>query len=138
MITIKMIQHEDKPPMYCPMFLCDVCGKQITDAQMALYKWEDDEERNPKAGTFIMAHKGICDQTHNLRHDAQAWPWDEFTTLLGLLINNSQQEEDKVKLWPYLIENFCPDDQLEQVSKIAKRIFEHPEDRPPSLKDFAY
>jgi hypothetical protein len=64
---------------HCAIFTCDICAKQITDAEMALAVHRND-------GTWIHKHKGACDNRDDPKHDQS---WDEFTDHLVYLIINS-------------------------------------------------
>jgi len=139
MLQVNLYQDEETGRKYYgPILCCDLCKKQITDLNLALYKWQNDERRNPVHGTFCVLHKGKCDEVHNQTYNAERWPWNEATTLLALLINNSQGKSEKSQdLWPHLVEHYCPDEQLEGVQQVAGRILKDPVNRPPSVNDLA-
>jgi hypothetical protein len=139
MIQIKFIsrQDESKPGLYAPVFCCDWCKQQIDNGDMALYKWQDTDNRLPVPGSVVILHKGDCDEAHNQKHQASSWPWDELTTLLAHLVNNTQPtRSESWNIWPYLVNHYCPDEQLAAVAKVAQRGIDYPNDRPPLLEDF--
>lgn len=139
MIQMTMFKDETTgKKFYKPIFCCDACRKQITNADFALYKWQDDEEGNPIPGTFVLLHKGVCDEAHNRVYSAARWAWDEATSLLGRLINNAQgEDEESLILWPHLVEHYCPFEQLRGVEQVSSRILRNPTNRPPSINDIA-
>lgn len=140
MIQVKMFRDEERGRrLYGAILCCDWCKRQITDLGLALYKWQDDEQGIPLPGTFILLHKGECDEAHNQLHNANRWPWNEATALLGFLINNSQgQSELSQPLWPLIVGRSCPTAQLEGVRHVAESILNNPENRPPRVNDLAF
>lgn len=133
---IRMIKrdNEDGTARYGPVLTCAVCQRPIENIALALYKWQQDEQGQPAAHSLVILHKGACDEAHNRAHNAGRWPWSEGTAFLGYLVNASQMTSER-HLWPWLISHYCPDDQLEEVQKVAEWILKDPDNRPPGLHD---
>lgn len=139
MIQMKMrLDADSGRRYYAPVLCCDICKRPITNLDLSLYKWKNDEEGHPVPGEFVLLHKGDCDDLHNQRYNAERWSWGEGTALVGFMINNAQAQEENsenLALWPHLIERYCPDEQLAGVQRVATNILRDPENRPPSLND---
>lgn len=56
-----MIQIANRNGEACPIVLCDVCGKEITDAHGAIYTWDSEHPWEE----IDIVHKGRCDQTND-------------------------------------------------------------------------
>lgn len=69
-------------------FICDQCGKSITDGKKALYMYEPDA---PNAPTHF-AHKGSCDSLLKERLGLKSAPWHDVTELVRRLAESIGME----------------------------------------------
>jgi hypothetical protein len=75
-------QHHDGRDLLCPIVECDICGKQITDGELGMYKYAiGPNGQILDHGRLIFAHKGGCDDLHEQQY-GDNWYWGELTTLL--------------------------------------------------------
>lgn len=88
-IVLKRINGRD---LYCPEFICDACGKMVTDAKQAHYLYLISEETyHPLTGEILITHKGACDSVLEAQQPPGAHVhWMPLEYLLAQLVFNVQ------------------------------------------------
>ncbi|GCE18961.1 hypothetical protein [Dictyobacter kobayashii] len=122
MIKIELlIRHpQGEPDLFCPVFICDYCGRKIEKASQGMYHYRQDERWQPKNESILIYHKRPCSDLAEAKEVEQGelhFPWIELRDLPGYLANNAEID------WARMIEDLCPADQLQAVQKaVRKRI----------------
>jgi hypothetical protein len=122
MIKIELlIRHpQGEPDLFCPVFICDYCGKKIEKASQGMYHYRQDERWHPLNESILIYHKRPCSdyaEAEEAKNGATSFPWLELRELIGYLANNAAVD------WGRLVEDQCPDSQLKAVQKaVRKRI----------------
>jgi hypothetical protein len=75
-----MIQFVGDRPAFRVM--CDVCGTEITDARMAMVRWQRPDRSDAVIDELVYCHKGKCDELANMSRD----PWWELRDFVARLV----------------------------------------------------
>lgn len=82
----------------CPFFVCEVCGKRITDQARAMAAWGEllTDKREHGQLTPAHVHNGACLDIFETRlPEGQRLMTDELGTHIAFLANNSQARQQK-------------------------------------------
>lgn len=114
MIKLELeIRHMDGlPDITCPKFFCDFCGKKIERIEQGMYHWHE-KNYKPVDEAIMILHKYPCSD-YVEQKEGKITPWLELRDLLGYLPNNVGPS------WAKLIEEYCPDEQLQEVRKVVQ------------------
>lgn len=89
-----MIETINNAGRYAPVIKCDVCGKQITDAEMALALYPVNVEGGSVPTLHV--HKGVCDRKASALQGDEGGT-DELDTYLYYLMHNAGVSFDRAK-----------------------------------------
>lgn len=88
-ITIVQVKN-----LSVPKILCDHCGQEIKEANLAIAKWSED--------TILIVHKGACDASTvggpRYSSSSDPWPWVEFDVFMIYLLQNMGVDIDAAKV----------------------------------------
>ena len=70
-----------------PIIVCDICGKQITDAKMASAVMPDSKKYPSGNGRVLHVHKENCQAKVDIQEGTSV-NWDELTRHIRQLITN--------------------------------------------------
>lgn len=82
-----MIKIKLQNGLVCPKFVCDACGKIITDYSMAVYCYQFVD-----SAEILVLHKDVCMDTYENLLDKfnQTMGWDELDILATRLFSNNE------------------------------------------------
>jgi hypothetical protein len=91
---IKLRSNEDS--RVAVIACCDTCEQEITDADNALYTWEEMPLRVVSYAEPYMVHKGACDEQFKRVHQwAEHAPWMEMRVFAIYLAHNMNIDIEK-------------------------------------------
>jgi hypothetical protein len=121
MIKVELeVRHpQGLPDIFCPVFICDYCGRKIDRIGMGIYHYRADKKGYPLDKSIEIYHKGSCHDSAEAKEFEETgeilWSWLELRDLIGFLANNTGLK------WTKLIEEYCPDEELRDVQYIIKK-----------------
>lgn len=77
-------------PAAVPMAICDICEGAISDADLAMYAWDQTQVKDPGFTTpYLIVHKGQCREAAEARI-GPGYGDHELTHLLECLVYNTR------------------------------------------------
>jgi len=81
--------REAETDLFCPVFICDFCGKKVERAKDGLYCWQVDQNGLLSSDEIKISHKGDC-QSHAYQEGQEGMVlWAKLSALPGYLLSNS-------------------------------------------------
>ena len=81
----------------CPAIICDICGKEITDAKDGAYQWRANDEDDGEAFVYFVCKNGSCIPTFDRRNQEDCPGSEDLNYLIVYLINNLKVNIEKTK-----------------------------------------
>lgn len=132
-IQLQINHTRGKHDVWKPIFTCEVCEEEITDAHNALYHFlmSSDEQADQQ---IYITHKGQCDRIFEAAMKERAASPDYHTTdehemwgqmpleyLIGYIINNLGMD------WVKLVDGFAPTKAINALKKNRPKTEFYPE-----------
>jgi hypothetical protein len=82
--------------LHCPVVVCDLCGKEITDARDGNYQWKMVAAERPGGAVIVFTHKRCC-HAFEEKNRAAMWGAMEMECLPIYLGNNLRLDWPEAK-----------------------------------------